>query len=340
MDNNTKPDFLQKQYKRLKVSQELAYQYTQHAVKTCCKMLKGAQLELRLNKNNQAYYSGLIKCHSVWDCPHCSSIIASKRREEIGLAIDKWRLEGGKVKLITFTVRHNKKDELKNLQYAVNEAYRFSKSGAPFQRIKKRFQVQGSIVANEINYSNTAGWHYHRHEILFYKSDLDFKIYEQFIYERYYSHLVKLGFSSLPGIGVNVSKREGDLSDYLTKWGLENELTSDKKKVAGKTAFQLLDNEVDHYLFIEYSKTMRGKRRITWSNGLKDFFGINDISDDEIIEEEEDHNDTIIKYITYNEWKFIIQNDLYTEVLLKAEGDITEFYSWYLFNIKINSPGI
>jgi len=332
MDYKPNNQWKQVQYKRLIKSREIAYNYTGHAVVNCCKRIKSANLKLRLNVDGQAYYDGLIKCHSVWDCPHCSGIIAKNRRHEIGLAITQWRLMGGKVKLITYTVRHNKNDKLKDVKEIVNEGYRFSKSGAPYQRLKENYKIEGSIVTNEINYSDVFGWHYHRHEIVFYKSELDFKGFEEVIYKRYYKYLSNNGFSALPGIGVNVSEKEGDLSDYLTKWGLENEITSNKESYS-KTPFQLLDNEEDLELFIEYSRVMLGKRRITWSRGLKDVFNLKDLSDEEVIENENDPGDEIVTIITKKQWDIILSRYLYLEVLDVASDPRMDFYSWWVDNV-------
>ena len=334
MDFTSDINYKQVQYKRLAVSRNLAVEFTGHAVSNCCKRIKSANLKLRVNAHGKAYYDALFKCHSVWDCPHCSAVIASKRNKEIGKAIENWRLEGGKVKLITYTVRHNKSHHLKELQNAVNQAYRFSKSGAPYQRIKKSFNILGSIVGNEITFSNVFGWHYHRHEIIFYKNDKDFQELENFIYKRYYKKLQELGFSILPDVGIQVSNNEGSLSDYLTKWGLENELTSSNKKTPSYTPFQFLDDPEKFELFVEYSKTMRGKRRLTWSNGMKDYFNIVEVSDDEIDEEEQNPDDEVLIIITNKEWDIILKKGLYVEVLNMAENKEIDFYSWFTSNVS------
>lgn len=336
MDYTSDNQWKQVQYKRLDNSRLIASHFTGHGVMNCCKKIKSANLKLRINSEGKAYYDGLLKCHSVWDCPYCSGIISTKRRKEIGIALLTWAEAKGKVKLITYTVKHNKSDRLKDLQNVINEAYRFSKSGSTYQKLKKEYKIKGSIVANEINYSDDFGWHYHRHEIVFYNSDQDFKHFEDVIYKRYYSKLSELGFSSLPGIGVNVSEREGALSTYLSKWGLDNELTSIKDSNS-RTPFQLLDelaNEDDLGLFLEYSKTMKGKRRLTWSNGLKDFFGIDEISDEDITEEEQNSDDLIITTITKKEWDYILQNSLYLKVLEVAGSPGIDFYSWWCDNVS------
>lgn len=334
MDNNTNSNFVQTQYKRLKVSQKLANFYTGHGVKSCCKQIKSPFISIKQNEQGNTYYSGLMHCNSVWDCPHCSGVIAAGRRDEIKQALDKWRSDGGQVKLITYTIKHDKSNSLNDLQFAVSQAYKFTKAGKGYQTIKQLFKIQGSIVANEVNYSDEFGWHYHRHEIIFYKSDRNFKELEQYIYEKYYTKLVQFGYSALPGIGVNVSEGEGSLSNYLSKWGLENELTNNKETFS-KTPFQLLDDQNYHHLFLEYSRAMLGKRRITWSRGLKDYFEINNVTDDEIIEKQDQEQDPVIKVIDPIDWKYIINNDLYLEVLSRAKLELYEFDIWYHYNISI-----
>lgn len=331
MDNSINSNYLQVKYKRLKVAQALAVKFTDHRIVECCKNMKGVGVQVKINQDGGAYYSGLMHCKSVWDCPHCSAVIAAARRDEIKQALDNWTAQGGKVKLVTYTVRHNKSDKLDTLQNAVNQAYRFSKSGRGYQYLKEQLNIVGSIVANEINYSQEYGWHYHRHEIVFYKSDNDFHVYQDNVYLKYYQELVNQGFSALPGIGVNVSDGEGNLSNYLSKWGLENELTSNKETFS-KTPFQLLDDEQDHELYIEYSRVMQGKRRLTWSRGLKLLLLIEDKSDEEILEQT--NEDLILKFITYDEWKVIILRDLFQEVLLQAQNR-PNFDNWYYYHVSI-----
>lgn len=338
MNNNTKSQFIEKQYKRLKVSQGLALSTTGHAVKSCCKTMKSALVKVKVNLNGRAYYHGLFKCGSVWDCPHCSGIISSHRKEEIEKALNIWRLDCGFVSLITYTVKHNKGHSLKEVMTACNEAYRFTKSGAPYKRFKEKYKILGSIVANEINYNEEFGWHYHRHEIVFSRSKIDVDQVDITLYKRYNNKLEELGFSSLPGIGVNISENEGDLAKYLSKWGLENELTSTKEfpeyvEASSKTPFELLDDEKDYNYFIEYSKTMHGKKRLTWSKGMKDYFGINEVEDEELIDQDEVKEDEVIKVITHKEWQYIIKNDLYLEVLRQAELGKESFDNWYKVNI-------
>lgn len=340
MNNNTKSQFIANQYKRLKVSQFLALSVTGHAVKSCCKSIKSHSVKLKINPQGQAYYHGLFKCGSVWDCPHCSGIISSHRKDEIEVALTKWRLAGGSVSLITYTVRHNKGDSLNSVMTACNEAYRFAKSGSTYQKMKKKYKILGSIVANEINYNNEFGWHYHRHEIVLYKADIDVRILEGIIYARYNNKLADFGFSSLPGVGVFISENEGDLAKYLSKWGLENELTSNKEftnspETISKTPFQLLDNEEDYQQFIEYSRTMHGKLRLRWSKGLKAYFDINVSEDQEIVDQDDDPDelDVVVAVISNKEWNYIIKNDLYLEVLRHAEHNKDNFKFWYYFNV-------
>lgn len=332
MDNNTTDKYFQVKYKRLRIAQDLAAAYTDHSVKSCLKHLKGSQVQIKQNDQGGTYYSGLIHCKSVWDCPHCSAVIAAGRRDEIKKALDLWISQGGKVKLVTYTVKHNKTDRLEQLQNAVNEAYRFSKSGGGYQVLKADLNIIGSIVANEINYSDEFGWHYHRHEIVFFRSGQDFKRFEDYVYSKYYKKLVDLGYSSLPGIGVNVSDGEGNLSNYLSKWGLENELTNNKESFS-KTPFQLLDDISDHGLYVEYSRVMQGKRRLTWSRGLKALFLIADLTDEELIEQAEDQ-DLTVKKISYDEWKFITGQGLYLEVLQQAKNGFL-FDDWYYNHVSI-----
>ena len=45
--------------------------------------------------------------------------------------------------------------------------------------------------------------------------------------------------------------------------------------------------------FIEYAQVMKGKRQLFWSHGFKALVGIEDRTDEELVEEERDHSDCL-----------------------------------------------
>jgi len=86
-------------------------------------------------------------------------------------------------------------------------------------------------------------------------------------------------------------------SAYVSKWGLEDEMTKGhtKKAAKGETPFDFLravladssDKEAGR-LFVEFAEAFKGKRQLTWSPDLKRRFGIGEVSDEELAAKQDD----------------------------------------------------
>ena len=88
---------------------------------------------------------------------------------------------------------------------------------------------------------------------------------------------------------------KGDYSGYVSKWGIENEITKGHVK-SGKngnsTAWDLLklsmlDDQQAAKLFQEFAICFKGSRQLDWSRGLKAMFSIDNKTDEELAEETE-----------------------------------------------------
>jgi hypothetical protein len=71
-----------------------------------------------------ASYRGLMTCGSVWSCPRCSAVIAHTRADEISSAVRECYRRGGKVYLLTLTMRHSNRDRLAELWGALSSGWR------------------------------------------------------------------------------------------------------------------------------------------------------------------------------------------------------------------------
>lgn len=323
-------------YSRQKISAEYARNTTNHAVKDCMRTMAGSTVSIRkVRSSGRAFYSGLMTCGSVWDCPVCSAKISARRSEEINNAVSEWLSRGFSICMVTYTVSHNLGDRLKDLARAMTDAIRFVHSGAPWQRFSKKFGIRGSITATEILYNQVSGWHYHKHQVLFLeKNNVGSRELREWIYARYEKSIELSGFYSRDGIGVDVSeptKDQGSLPEYITKWGIAQELTSQEKIGSGLNPFDLLDDKKYASQFIEYSRAMYGKRRLTWSKGLRDILNMSKEIQDEILAQENDYLESeveILHVFTHSEWKKILYLDLRVQILEKIESDPDGFDVW------------
>ena len=107
---------------------------------------------------------------------------------------------------------------------------------------------------------------------------------------------------------------------YVAKgmWGLEDEMTkghTKKGKAGGETPFDLLrayladgQDAQAAALFREFAECFRGKRQLSWSNGLKARFYVDEKSDEQLSEELED-NAVLLGQITVNQWRDVLKVD-------------------------------
>jgi hypothetical protein len=289
--------------------------------------------------NGHARITGLITCGSVWDCPVCSSKISMIREKEIRTAIDNWYGLGNYCLLVTYTVRHNKGDKLTDLSRVMTEGLRFVKSGRQYQEIK-RDGIKGSITLTEITYGQN-GWHYHKHILLFVKNTFIYELknnqdkLQNVLVQRYRSYIESKGYTIVDGIGVTIEKVENNkLGQYFTKWGMSNELASDiKESNGGITPFQMLD-DIDTWgnMFLEYSRTMYGKRRITFSNGLRAMLNMGEEkTDQEVLQEEDQDGQEYELIITVDraQYKWINDQKLLPVMLHLLENNVKAFMMAY-----------
>lgn len=319
-------------YKRQRISALIAQTHTKHAVSSCMLSSAGNEISVMYDQSTgHACYNGLITCGSVWDCPICSAKIGAKRRDELKQASDTWKATGGAIVMVTYTIRHHIGNTLADVSKTMNNALRYVHSGAPYQRIKDKYGIVGTISATEILYSPKNGWHYHKHQLLFLKSaEISSSALENWLYDRYEKYINRQKFSSLPGIGVVVSKPDDQIvPEYIAKWGIEDELTAEHKDTESYLPFELLDVPSLHCKFIEYSETMKGKRRLTWSNGLRSILLLGEeVSDEEIAGEVAEN---LLKVIVIEQyyWREIVKYGLRSEILDLVEISIDQFYEWY-----------
>lgn len=143
-----------------------------------------------------ASYRGLMTCGSVWACPRCSAVIAHTRAEEVAAGVRECYRRGGKVYLLTLTMRHSSRDQLADLWDALSSGWRsaFGQRSWTGQRSRteqrrgglvkianimgdaERFDVAGLTRVVEATYGAPKdgghGWHLHIHALVFSASSM------------------------------------------------------------------------------------------------------------------------------------------------------------------------
>lgn len=275
-----------------------------------------------LSKEHQrAFFKNLKACGLVWACPHCAPKITQRRKEEIKQAADTHIAAGGAMYMVTLTFSHSKQDVLADLLghwklgTGLLGALRRLNSHRAYKELCKSLGYVGSVRAKEITYGHANGWHPHPHDLMFFEKALtasELAYFSNTLFDLWHRACKASGLA-LPTRehGVNVVRAYSP-AEYLQKWGHEQkwgagaELTQlHTKKSKNHTSYTPMDflRQIDagnplawrfKELYLEFVTASYGTRQLTWSPGLKKRFGIGELTDQQIAEQEEDKADLVV----------------------------------------------
>ncbi len=250
-----------------------------------------------------AHYGGLMRCASVWACPVCSLKITAKRARELQQIIDCWRgVHDGLVAMATYTVAHGRYDNLAALLGSVRRAYRFMTKSRRYLALMASYGLAHTVRALETTWGLGNGWHPHLHILLLLPSTCAIDGLEAQLFELWSSALARFGLSCDRAHGVKVQATTGAIGDYVSKyakskWTAADELAraNSKRGRGGRfTPFDLLSEvartgeSVYADLFVEYAEVFKGQRHLVYSKGLAFALGLRDVSDEELVLQEEE----------------------------------------------------
>ncbi len=272
---------------------------------------QGAQgVEVVKRESGQVAFKNLKYCSSVWLCPVCSSRIASARRNELGQAV---KNSGGYTALITFTLAHSNADKLEDLLKALRKALNSTKSGRWYESFLVEHEITASASSLEFTHGDN-GWHPHIHWLIFTKSKPKAGRLQEQLNERFGNFVRKNGRYSSAFHGVNVKASRDDISGYISKWNIIEELSNvQAKRGRGEslTAWQLAQLAVNgdqeaEALWLEYAKATYRKKALQWSRGARELCGLNEEKqDDELAQEDTTPEEEHVITFTPEEWYFI-----------------------------------
>lgn len=324
----------------------------QHRVCGCSRNIASDGVVVYRNTaGDNARFSNLMTCGSVWACPVCAAKVTEARRAELQAAINAWvALHGGKIMLMTLTFPHEIDMPLQELleKFAValqkfknSRAYK-NTFGTP--KHEGKYQRAGSVRSLEVT-SGKNGWHPHTHDLVFLKRDglLDDARAIEDLQQEWAKQLLKAGLgdnSKLQDMLLHgLDLRGGDYAaDYVAKFGSEpklydswsaaREVTKQHSKIGGgehATPFMLLKwaadgDELSAHLFREFVSCFDGKRMNYWSPGLRKLLALADIDDEQLAQEAvepEPEEEQVIR-LDGQQWKLILQTNARAEVLRHA----------------------
>ena len=301
-----------------------------HQVRNCLRARiskkKGVTLFYNVERE-QANFGNLQRCYSVWNCPICSMTITEGRRTELKQGLSNWTDAGGHAYLATFTNSHHRGDNLDQLLTGQKKAFKKIWEKTKVVAMLKRLGYKGRIVATEVTWGEQNGWHPHYHMILFFDHEINHQGLQTFLALQWQEVCIKAGLKA-PDLIHGVDVRNGTYAaEYVSKWGLEEEVTKGhlKKGLNGSlTPFDLLRGAStnNHYktLFKEFADVFKGKQQLVWSKGLKELLGIKKVTDEEIIEETE-KTSIEVRELPLKIWDLILKYEKRAYVLELVEQD-------------------
>ncbi|MCX6985826.1 MAG: hypothetical protein NT118_13915 [Lentisphaerae bacterium] len=269
-----------------------------HRFRSCYKTPISKEVDIVHSKSSKkAHFSNVSTCSNVHSCPVCSSYIAARRCDEIRLGMKNHFEQSprGSVSMMVLTHSHTRHDVLKDTLDKLKEAMEIFQANWFVKSTFKKYEMIGKIRAFEITYSKLNGWHPHFHILWFSSQKVDIKTFRDILSPYWIKALESVGLSGSGDRALNVYGGEY-ASQYVTKLAEEISLSQSKLgNITGGiphyTPFQLLDyvhmNEGKDdtswakTAFYEYSETMRGRKSLVWSRGLKDILKVRELSDDE-----------------------------------------------------------
>jgi len=246
-----------------------------------------------------AYFRGLLRCGSVWECAVCGSRIRAERAIEVDQAVEGWGPDG--VAMLSLTVRHGLGDDLRAVRAGVADSFRRLINGQPWKRFCAKHGLRHHIRALEVTHGLEHGWHPHLHVLLFFQDELTEEQRleaTEWLRKRWAQCVGRaLGDEFTPnshGPDLRASKR----SDYLVKstWELLDP-GSKRGRRGNRTPLQIAHSAAlnkrpnDVALWVAYCDGMRGAKMLTWSRGLREAVGLDGSKTDRELLEAEDEQE-------------------------------------------------
>ena len=254
-------------------------------VQKCHRVRYGPNVEVFVSDAGEVFYGGFCRCHSVWACPMCATVIRAGRAREMGGGLRLLLADGGGCVFSTYTVPHSKGDGLADLFDSVAWAWEQVRRDREVRAIRSDLGLESSR-STEVTFGDWRrpgmdnGPHPHLHvgevsprplsrdEVLAYRSAC-FRAWCRAVQVRGYR-------SPSWKRGLTMVRADAGMADYSHKVeGLASELFRMDRK-AGKTLapFSVLRLAADGdvraaAIWREYETVTKGRRMLGQSRGFR-----------------------------------------------------------------------
>jgi len=258
-------------------------------------------VEAKGDQKSAAGMSGFVTCGSTWACPQCSAVIAERRRQDLHELMVKHRNAGGRFSLLTLTLRHHKRNSLKDVWRKLMTAWKYFQSGRYWKEARGIFVGYARVV--EVTHGKN-GWHVHIHVVFFHKKTvLSTKEFDRQVSvnrdrwsERWQAALGRVGATADKTAGVDYRPLKGNVADTLGEYFVKATYEiarADMKdaRMGNRTPFAILKGFLmqgdldDAAIWAEFERESHGKRQWGFSRGLKEVYRVKEVEDEEIVSE-------------------------------------------------------
>ena len=284
---------------------------------------------------NKANYSNIMRCANAWGCPVCAAIISEHRKTEVKEAMDWWKKQGGEVLLLTLTVPHYSHTDIKQLKKDLKKAYsKFFKGVRASKDMFSKWMIEHYISCFEITHGDN-GFHPHYHVLLFIPYSIgvgSLSLMQADMFKVWENCCLKAGLgapSQKHGLHLQAGNEAGN---YVSKWGLEHEMTKGhvkKGKKDSRTPFDILrsfdatGDEKEANLFRLYYFAFKGQRQLNWSKGLKKLVSKSEEKTDQEIVDDTDNVAEMLFKLDIEMWHAIRSQRKQAELLIAVVEDQT-----------------
>ena len=235
---------------------------------------------------NHAALADVGVCENSWCCPVCAARLGQEYATEIR-RIMQATATTHRVFMVTYTARHDKSMTLEQFANAFKNARQQMKSGKAWQDLSKAFGIEYTIRSDECTYG-AAGWHFHSHELIFFRRDAEKKAMaaanaQYALGKLWMKKLAKNGLTAEFDIALKATEAKAEIANYINKIGditpvdIPSEVARHDTKHAynNRSIMELLhdatynDDKVAAARWIEFLTWSKRKKRVSFCRALE-----------------------------------------------------------------------
>lgn len=274
----------------------------------------------KTNDQERSDYVWTRRCGSVWFCLSCATKIYADRREELLQAFAYFQDKKKTYSFVTLTHPHTNKETLASTMERLGKAVGALRTGKAWTLFKEKYGLEHIIRATEVTYSDAAGFHPHFHMLFVYDRESmtpeEVADIEQFLRDRWSRICIKYGFIAndrkrcehlIRGVDVQTGVNPVDW-EYLAKikvWEMASTTSKTPRRKDSLSPWDIFEKAKEgdpkyQALWWDFMEGMRGRAAIRWSPGLKQLVGVDEKTDDEIVQGKEGELVYIIPRASFN----------------------------------------